>query len=148
MSLYYHVPNPQFRSASGPTSGQVSGLTTNLAVRKKDDSVDLKATLASAFHYCASHSLVLPLPQSEDGNEDFARLGSMLNFDCICLVRVLKKRSWAKVNGLRWVDFGGLENRNRRFAKVDGPGKEPSTSNDRPLSSLAIQFDGSSTYIF
>ena len=79
--LYYHVPNPQFRSTSA--------LTTTSALRKKDDSVDLKATLASAFHYCASHSLVLPLPQSEDGNEDFARLGSMLNFECICLVRFL-----------------------------------------------------------
>ena len=77
MSLYYHVPNPQFRSTSGLTATSVLG--------KTDDSVDLKATLASAFHYCASHSLVLPLPQSEGGNEDFARLGSMLNFECIWL---------------------------------------------------------------
>ena len=110
VSLYYHVPNPQFRSTSGSTSGQVSGLTTNSAVRKKDDSVDLKATLASAFHYCASHSLVLPLPQSEDGNEDFARLGSMLNFDCICLVRVFKWTILSKSKRTSMGRFGWPKN--------------------------------------
>ena len=85
LDVYLNLNNRFLKNAT------TSGLTTTSALRKKDDSVDLKATLASAFHYCASHSLVLPLPQSEDGNEDFARLGSMLNFDCICLVRVLNK---------------------------------------------------------
>ena len=93
MPIYYHVPNPQFRS----TSGLTSGVMTTSALRQKDDLVDVKATLASAFHYCASHSLVLPLPQSETGNDDFARLGSMLNFECICLVWVFTKNNMSSI---------------------------------------------------
>ena len=79
--------NISFNTNNLPSNSHDSAmnLKATSVLGKTDDSVDLKATLASAFQYCASHSLVLPLPQSEGGNEDFARLGSMLNFECIWL---------------------------------------------------------------